>query len=76
MNTAATLVARSTARTTARRTSSLLDRLALRLGVALVAWSRRDRRLPLTHDDVTALRRERADLQERERRHRLVGIRR
>lgn len=76
MNTAATLVARSTARRPARRTSGLLDRLALRLGVALVTWSRRERRRPLTHDDVTALRRERAELRERERHHRLLGIRR
>ncbi|MWV60670.1 hypothetical protein [Rathayibacter sp. VKM Ac-2754] len=56
-----------------RRTAGLLDRLALRLGVALVAWSRRDRRLPLTHADVAALRRERADLLERERRYRLLN---
>ncbi|QHC65444.1 hypothetical protein GSU68_01840 [Rathayibacter sp. VKM Ac-2759] len=56
-----------------RRTTDLLDRLALRLGVALVAWSRRDRRRPLTHADVAALRRERADLLERERRYRLLN---
>ncbi|KQQ20562.1 hypothetical protein ASF48_07990 [Rathayibacter sp. Leaf299] len=57
-----------------RRSADLLDRLALRVGVALVAWSRRERRLPLSHADVVALRRERADLLERERRHQLLRL--
>ncbi|SMH42563.1 hypothetical protein SAMN06295885_2013 [Rathayibacter oskolensis] len=72
MNTS--LGATALARLPRRRTLGLLDRLALRLGVALVAWSRRDRRLPLTQADVAALRRERADLLDRERRHRLLGM--
>ncbi|QHC57554.1 hypothetical protein [Rathayibacter sp. VKM Ac-2760] len=68
MNTAATLVARLPRSGTAR----LLDRLALRLGIALVAWSTRERRLPPTHAEVAALRHERAALEERERRTALL----
>lgn len=57
-----------------RRLAGLLDRLALRIGVALVAWSRRERRPPLDHADVAALCRERADLLERERRQQLLRL--
>ncbi|ROQ04528.1 hypothetical protein EDF54_2737 [Rathayibacter sp. PhB93] len=64
MNTAATLVARLPR----PRLAQLLDRLALRAGIALVAWSTRERRLPPTHAEVTALRHERAHLEDRERR--------
>jgi hypothetical protein len=70
VNTAATLVARLPRPRTAR----LLDRLALRAGIALVAWSTRERRLPPTHGEVAALRRERAALHERERRTALQRI--
>jgi len=57
-----------------RRLTGPIDRLALRVGVELVAWSRRERRLPLRHADVVALRRERADLLERERRQQLLRL--
>ena len=57
-----------------RLSAGLLDRLALRVGVALVAWSRRERHLPLRHADVLALRRERADLLERERWQQLLRL--
>ncbi|PWJ61978.1 hypothetical protein B0H03_1131, partial [Rathayibacter iranicus NCPPB 2253 = VKM Ac-1602] len=53
-----------------------VDSLALSLGMALVRWSRRHHRRPLTAAEVTALRRERTELRDREQHRRLQGLRR
>ena len=56
-----------TAATPRRRRVGLVDRLALRLGVALITWSRRSYKAPPTREELTLLREQQRELEARER---------